>query len=541
MTENLTIVMAQTNMTVGDIDGNTDKIIDWAHNARDQHGADLVLFPELAICGYPPEDLIFRDGFDQKIRQAIKRLQREVHDIAIIVGYPEKTVGGSFNKASLIHNGSIVTSAYKRELPNYGVFDENRYFVAGNTPCVFSFHGWQLGLVICEDLWYPLPTAQAAKAGAELVLGINASPYDMYKPKMRERTMCQRAQENQVPLIYLNLVGGQDQLVFDGGSMVVSGQGELLQRDAFYDEVMTPVNIQRSADSHPKISPGAIVDQANVHQRVYEALTLSVRDYMGKNGFPKALVGLSGGIDSALTLAVAADALGPEQVTAVLMPSRYTSQKSLDDAHEQINLLGVHHQTIAIDDIFNDYLQALAPAFESYEQDVTEENIQARIRGVLLMALSNKWHAMVLSTGNKSELSVGYSTLYGDMAGGFCVLKDVPKTLVYELAHYRNQLKQVIPDSIIHKAPSAELAPDQKDQDALPPYEMLDDILERYIEKDQPISAIVEAGYEHSLVESVINRVTRNEYKRRQAPPGVRITARAFGRDRRYPITSKFK
>lgn len=533
--------MAQIDCIVGDIDGNVKLIKDTCARARDELGAELVLFPELTLCGYPPQDLLFRDDFDQKIRQAVQRLQDEIDGIDFIIGYPEKTLNGSYNKASLISEGRILTSAYKQKLPNYGVFDERRYYQPANSPCVFTYKGINIGLTICEDMWSPEPTAKAVKAGADLILSVNASPFDVKKPETRETLLAKRSTDNQVPIIYVNMIGGQDHLLFDGGSMVFNNRGELVQRQPFFESELRHVDITYDKNAlKPDVSSNNIASRNNEIALIYNALTAGLKDYVNKNGFSRVYIGLSGGIDSALSLALAVDAFGPERVTAVLMPSQHTSQASIDDAQQQIGHLGVNHHTIDIDPVYQSFLDQLQQTFSGAQQDVTEENLQARARGTLLMALSNKWGGIVLATGNKSELAVGYSTLYGDMAGGYCVLKDVPKTTVYELAEYRNEIDEVIPTNIIKKAPSAELAPDQKDQDSLPPYSILDDIIERFVDRDESAQTIIDAGHNDETVHYVIKRIMKNEYKRRQAATGVKITSRAFGSDWRYPITMRF-
>jgi NAD+ synthase (glutamine-hydrolysing) len=434
-----------------------------------------------------------------------------------------------------------LTSAYKQKLPNYGVFDERRYYQPANSPCVFTYKGVNIGLTICEDMWSPEPTAKAVKAGANLIVSVNASPFDVKKPETREILLAKRCADNQVPIIYVNMIGGQDHLVFDGGSMVFNSQGELTQRQPYFESELRSVDITLDkSKAKPIVSAGTIAPRHHEIALIYHALTAAVKDYVNKNGFAHVYIGLSGGIDSALALAVAVDALSPEHVTAVLMPSAYTSQASIDDAQQQINQLGVNHYTIDIDPIYQSFVNQLQQTFAGTQQNVTEENLQARVRGTLLMALSNKWGGIVLATGNKSELAVGYSTLYGDMVGGYCVLKDVPKTYVYELAEYRNEMAEVIPRNIIKKAPSAELAPGQKDQDSLPPYSILDDIIERFVDHDESAQSIVDAGHDEDTVHYVIKRIMNNEYKRRQAPVGVKITSRAFGSDWRYPMTMKF-
>lgn len=530
------IAIAQINTLVGDAIGNAKKVITYAMQAHEMR-ADIVIFPELTLSGYPPEDLLLRNDFYEQIEKALDLICKTVKDIYLIVGYPKKTRDGNYNAAALIYNHQIIATYHKQLLPNYGVFDEKRYFKQDVETCVVNICGINTAITICEDLWFSEPLIKAVAAGAQLVISINASPFDMYKPFLREQTMQQRAQEGKVPIIYVNCVGGQDELIFDGGSMVINAEGEVTQHIGFFEETLalvnfvfpfTPVNSQ-------------ILPIPPTEERIYQALVLGVRDYIEKNYFPYAIIGLSGGIDSALTLAIAVDAIGKNRVTAVSMPSRYTRDISIEDAKIQTTMLGVNFLNISIEPIFQACINSLAAEFEGLPPDTTEENIQARCRGMLLMAISNKKRAIVLSTGNKSEMAVGYSTLYGDMVGGFCVLKDVLKTMVYRLAIYRNKLSPAIPARVIERAPSAELANDQLDQDSLPPYPILDGILERYVEKDLSLSEIIGEGFNEATVKKVLKMVDRNEYKRRQAPPGVKITARAFGRDRRYPITSGFK
>lgn len=534
----LTLAIAQLNFLVGDIRGNAELIIQTAQIARDQNQADVVVFPELALSGYPPEDLLLRPGLYQRVEEALAQICQQVPNIDLIVGCPLMRDGKRYNSAVHIHQGKMVATYHKQRLPNYSVFDEQRYFTAGESPCIIDLFGTPTAITICEDLWHPAPMQQAIASGAKLMISLNASPFDLHKPIVRENAMRSRATEGQIPLIYVNLIGGQDELVFDGGSMAISDTGELLHHAAFYDETLELVTL--NTDEGVQITSRRRNPEVSVEERVYQALVLGVRDYVRKNNFSNAVIGLSGGIDSALTLAIAVDALGAEHVSAVLMPSRYTSEMSINDAKAQSSLLQVAHSIISIEPVFQKYLDILAEEFAQFEADTTEENLQARCRGMILMAISNKKNAIVLSTGNKSELSVGYSTLYGDMVGGFCVLKDVPKTWVYRLANYRNSVSPAIPQNVIDRAPSAELKANQTDQDSLPPYEILDQILERYIEQDQSLHTIIDAGFDQATVHQVVKMVVRNEYKRHQAPVGVRISQKAFGRDRRYPITSGY-
>lgn len=533
--------MAQLNFFVGDIVGNTKKIIESAKNARFHLGADAIVFPELAITGYPPEDLLLRPRFLDLADNAIHEIKRSVQGIYIIVGYPKEVSSGLYNAVAVLKDDEIVAEYFKQEIPNYSVFDEKRYFLQGSESCVVDIEDVPVGLTICEDIWFPGPMDQAVKDGAKLIVNVNASPFHLDKSQERLGVLKDRVSKNPVPVMYVNLVGGQDELVFDGESFVIDAKGNLTCRAPAFEEgvVLTEFNI----DDDKTVTPvkSVIAKSRSELETVYQAVVVGVRDYVEKNRFPGILVGLSGGIDSGLTLAIAVDAIGAQRVEAVMMPSRYTSQMSLEDARKQANNLGVRYQEHSIEPIFQSTLDVLKEEFRGKEVDATEENIQARCRGMILMALSNKSGKIVLTTGNKSEIAVGYATLYGDMAGGFNALKDVPKTLVYRLAEYRNTLSPAIPQRVIHRAPSAELAPDQKDSDSLPDYGELDGILELYVEQDKSIAEIVSAGFDRAVVERVIKMVDQNEYKRRQAAPGVRITRRAFSRDRRYPISSGFK
>ena len=535
----LRLVVAQTNLLVGGIKENLARIIALAEQARDEFRADAVVFPELALIGYPPEDLLLRPGLYERVADALTRLRHAIKGIDVIVGYPEQTPLGVYNAAVVLRDGEIIANARKHYLPNYSVFDEKRYFIPGDGTCVVNIAGVPIGITICEDIWYPDPVAAQVEAGAELIVVLNASPYHLYKSGEREHVVTDRIRENHVPGGYANLVGGQDELIFDGDSFVMNAEAHVVQRMPAFTEGLYEVDFD-VADSRVEPRLGPLAEPLSQEASVYEALVLGVRDYVTKNGFEGSIIGLSGGIDSAVTLAVAVDALGAEQVEAVMMPSRYTSDMSVEDAAEEADILGVEHHVIPIEASFEAFLASLKHEFADLPVDTTEENIQARCRGVILMAISNKKHKMVLTTGNKSEMAVGYATLYGDMAGGYDVLKDVPKTLVYRLAQYRNSLSEVIPRRVIERPPSAELAPDQHDSDTLPPYDILDAILEMYVEQDHGLEDIVAAGYARETVIRVLNMVDRNEYKRRQAPPGIRITPRAFGRDRRYPITSGY-
>ena len=536
------IQIAQLNLRVGDVAGNADRVIAAAAEAQ-LAGVDLVVFPELTLTGYPPEDLLLRPELLQRVEYALGRIQQETArsapGMALVLGYPRSAVGGLYNVAGVIRDGAVVAEYAKQQLPNYSVFDEKRYFQPGATATVFGHRGLQLALSVCEDIWQEGPSTQAAEAGAQVLININASPFHAGKAAEREALLARRATEHGFPILYANLVGGQDELVFDGGSFAVDASGQVVARAPHFEESLLLVDLD--AAGAPRASPLPDPDEGTEGDAaVYRALVLGVRDYVRKNGFSGAVLGLSGGVDSALTLAIAVDALGADQVEAVLMPSRYTADMSNADALEQARRLGVQTHVVPIEPAFRAFLDMLAPVFAGQAPDVTEENIQARCRGIILMALSNKQGRMLLTTGNKSEMSVGYATLYGDMAGGFAPIKDVPKTLVYRLARHRNGLSPVIPERVLTRPPSAELRPDQTDQDSLPPYEVLDPILRLYIEEDHGIDAIVAQGFEEPVVRRVARLVDRNEYKRRQAPPGVRISRRAFGRDRRYPITSGF-
>jgi NAD+ synthase (glutamine-hydrolysing) len=539
MTERLKIAIAQLNMVVGDINGNANKVVESCKYARVHLGADCIVFPELSLSGYPPEDLLLRPGFQRHVLKVLDNLVGKVSGIDVVVGYPEKTAQGLFNAASLIRGGRILATYRKHILPNYGVFDEKRYFVSGSEPLVADICGVPVGITICEDVWFPDPIKAAKQAGARLILNLNASPFDVYKPHDRNKALLDRVDENRVPIVYVNLVGGQDELLFDGASFVMGADGLVANRAPFCEQGVYLAEFDVDRDTVVPVASGA-VKPLNEVESVYKALVLGVRDYIEKNKFAGVIIGLSGGIDSAVTLAIAVDAIGAERVEAVMMPSRYTSELSLADAKKEAEVLGVEYHIIPIETMFEATLDTLAEEFKGTEVDVTEENIQARCRGMILMAISNKKHRIVLTTGNKSEMAVGYATLYGDMAGGFNALKDVPKTLVYKLAECRNGVSPVIPESVIHRAPSAELAPGQKDTDSLPDYGELDGILQLYVEQDMAADEIAARGYDIETVNRVIKMVDRNEYKRRQAAPGVRISRRAFGRDRRYPITNAY-
>lgn len=535
----LRVVMAQLDFLVGDIPGNTRAVIDAAQKAYNEHAADVVVFPELCLTGYPPEDLLLRPSLDLRVNEALETLKQAKLDAAIVIGAPVRQGGLLYNTAVVIDRGEITGRYFKRFPPNYQVFDEKRYFAEGREPLVMTIRGVPVGITVCEDLWSDGPVEDTAAAGAKLILNLNASPYDIDKQLRRKALLERKARENCVSIVYVNLVGGQDELVFDGGSMVFDHSGHLDVEIPQFVEGLFPVDFLCEHHCQPISQP--LPSEPALEENVYKALVLGVRDYVNKNGFKSVVLGLSGGIDSAVTLAVAVDALGPERVRAVMMPFRYTSGMSLEDAEAEAVALGVQYDVYSIEPMYDAFMAALATPFEGTQPDTTEENLQARLRGVLLMSLSNKFRSLVLTTGNKSEMAVGYSTLYGDMAGGFDVLKDVPKTLVFQLARYRNTLSAVIPDRVITRPPSAELAPDQKDEDSLPGYDVLDQILNLYVERDFSADAIVAEGFAREDVERVIRLVDINEYKRRQAPIGVRITERGFGKDRRYPITNGWK
>ena len=571
------IALAQTNPTVGDLDGNTSRIIEYIDRARDA-GADLVAFPELAIPGYPPEDLLFKPQFIQENIGKLREVAAASSDIAVVVGFADAN-SYVYNAAAVLYDGELVGRYHKIYLPNYGVFDEERYFQAGTECPVFNIAGTSVGVNICEDIWFAVgPTAVQRAAGAEVIVNISASPYHAGKRGTRERMLSVRAADNELFVAYVNLVGGQDELVFDGGSMIHDPLGEEIARGRQFEEDMVVADLEvgavfrsRLRDTRPRSERSEGLDDVGkaVHfdvsdapagsrralraaarpqaldgaAEVYEALVLGTRDYVRKTGFEQVYVALSGGIDSSVVATIAADALGPENVVGVAMPSRYSSEGSVLDARGLAEALGLTLWELPIEGPFSAYLDALEPRFEGSEPGVAEENLQSRTRGMLVMALANKFGGIVLTTGNKSEMAVGYATIYGDMAGGYAVIKDVPKTLVYELAEYRNSLGEsaVIPESVLTKPPSAELRPDQKDEDSLPPYDVLDPILKAYVEDDLSFDEIVGMGFERDVVEHVVTLVDRSEYKRRQAPPGIKITPRSFGRDRRMPITNRYR
>jgi NAD+ synthase (glutamine-hydrolysing) len=531
--------MAQMDFLVGDIPGNTGLVIEAAKRACSEHEADIVVFPELCITGYPPEDLLLRPSMDLRVSEALERLQSAELGAAIVIGAPLRSDGLLYNAAVVIEGGKITGCYFKRFPPNYQVFDEKRYFADGMGATVVEICGVQVGLTVCEDIWADGPVEDSVAAGARLIINLNASPYDIDKQARRKALLERKSRENQVSIVYTNLVGAQDELVFDGGSMVYDHSGSLAVEVPQFTDGLFPVDFLCDRHCQPASQP--LPATPSLEANIYNALVIGVRDYVRKNGFKSVVLGLSGGIDSAVALAVAADALGPECARAVMMPFRYTSDISLEDAEAQAVAMGVQYDVYSIEPIYDAFMATLAAPFEGTTPDTTEENLQARIRGTVLMSLSNKFGSLVLTTGNKSEMAVGYSTLYGDMAGGFDVLKDVPKTLVFRLAWYRNSLSPVIPERVITRPPSAELAPDQKDEDSLPRYDVLDQILNLYVERDFSADAIIAEGFDQADVSRVIRLVDINEYKRRQAPIGVRITERGFGKDRRYPITSGWK
>ena len=545
MGQQISVVMAQLNFLVGDIDFNSSLIIEKAKEAIQENSADIIAYPELALTGYPPEDLLFRPSLSIRIEKALQRIRDENLAAYLVIGYPERVGNKLFNSLAIIRHGKQVANYRKQHLPNYQVFDEQRYFDSGTDVCLLEIAGQKVAFTICEDMWEQEPIMQARSVGAQLMININASPYHKNKLSERQALLRKRSIEGGFPIIYVNMVGGQDELVFDGGSMVVTASGECHCLAPSYREALVPVlvHVGESPGSPCEIPLQQIALPLSLEAQVYQSLVLGVRDYVNKNKFKGVVLGLSGGIDSALTLAIAVDALGSDRVQAVMMPFTYTSKLSLDAAAQQANKQGVDYQKIPIEGIYSAFMQSLEEQFANTETDVTEQNLQARCRGVLLMAISNKKSLLVLTTGNKSEIAVGYSTLYGDMAGGFDALKDVSKTLVYSLARYRNTefsaiAQEVIPQKVIDRPPSAELAPDQVDQDSLPPYDVLDRILELYVEHDCSADSIIAQGFDEQVVRRVLRLVDLNEYKRRQSPIGVRLTQRGFGRDRRYPITN---
>ncbi len=546
MSQPIKLAVAQLNLWVGDVEGNVDKIIDAARLARDELGASLLACPELSLIGYPPDDLLLRSAMPRVIDEGVQRLLREVSGITVIFGLPEFSSESTsrssqrsiYNAAYVIRDGQVIARTRKQLLPNYGVFDERRHFTPGNSTLVFEHEGRRLGLCICEDVWGRAPAAAARAQGAELLININASPFDIEKSAARRRVLDLRVAETALPIVYVNCVGGQDDVVFDGDSIAVNSDGNLAFAAPLFEEGVYPLSYAAGRLS------GTLRTDMSEEAVVWCGLVQAVRDYVNRNGFPGALVGMSGGIDSAIVAALAADALGAERVWGVSMPSRYTAQMSNDDARIQAEAMGIRYSILPIESVFTAVTGTLAETFAGRTVDLTEENIQSRSRGVLLMALSNKFGQVVLTTGNKSEMAVGYATLYGDMCGGFAPLKDVYKTLAYRLARYRNSLepadKPVIPLRVIERPPSAELREDQKDSDSLPPYEVLDPLLEAYVEDQLSIPEIVALGFDETVVKRVAALVRRSEFKRRQAPPGPKVTRCAFGRERRYPLTAQY-
>jgi NAD+ synthase (glutamine-hydrolysing) len=539
MNEKISIVLAQIDLIVGDITGNTERILEYCERAKDESDADLIVFPELSISGYPPEDLLLHSGLKRRITEAMESIKLNVRGIAVLVGFPEYTQDHIFNSCVVYYNNKELIRYRKHALPNYSVFDEKRYFTSGDETAVFELHGTKIGINICEDIWYSQPACQAKLAGAELIVVINGSPYQKDGQNLRELTIKKRISEVKIPIIYLNLVGGQDELIFDGASFVMNVEGEVTYRAPAFEETIACIEFERIKENVIPIS-NSIESKLEEIESVYKALVKGTKDYILKHNFPGVVLGLSGGIDSALTLAIACDAIGNENVRAVMMPFKYTSTMSLEDAQLQSSILDIQYDILPIETLYDAANTLLVPIFGGADIDATEENIQSRARCILLMAISNKTGLMLLTTGNKSEMAVGYATLYGDMAGGFAPIKDCTKTMVKRLAEYRNSISQVIPQRVIDREPSAELRDNQQDSDSLPPYELLDPILEAFIEEDLSVMEIVKRGFDKILVTSILEMVKRNEYKRRQAPPGIRISNRAFGRDWRYPITSGY-
>jgi NAD+ synthase (glutamine-hydrolysing) len=538
MSSNVKVAVAQINCSVGDLEGNSRKIVDAAERAVAQ-GADLLVTPELSLTGYPPEDLLLRRAFYAASDAALLRLAAQLlrfPELAVVVGHPLAREGQRFNAASVLQGGMVVGTYCKHDLPNYDVFDEQRYFTPDNRPFVFDVNGTAFGINICEDSWFHYAPECAQAAGARVLLVLNASPFHLGKQAQRLQTMRANVTHFGLPLVYANLVGGQDELVFDGASFVLAADGAVVATAPHCEEA---VLVTEFVDGVPQA--GTVAAEPTLEELAYEALVLGVRDYLGKNGFPGALIGLSGGVDSALTLAIAVDALGADKVRTVMLPSQFTSAMSIEDAEQLARNLGVRHDVLPIKPAFDAFLATLAGEFRGMSWDTTEENLQARIRGTLLMALSNKYGSIVLTTGNKSETAVGYSTLYGDLAGGFAVIKDILKTLVYRLCRYRNGIAPVIPERILTRAPSAELKPGQTDQDSLPPYDVLDEIITRYMQEGEAIADIVAAGFDDAVVRQVVRMIRTSEYKRRQSPVGIRVTHRSFGRDWRYPITNRYR
>ena len=535
----ISVGIIQENPIVGDIEGNLNLAISAIEDLSSNGSPDIFLFSEMFITGYPPEDLILRDDLLKYAYDAVKKLSEVKPESFVVIGYPKKEGDLIYNCAGVLRNHSIITEYKKQELPNYEVFDEKRYFKPGSSPGIFEVSGLRVALSVCEDIWHEKVIKQAYDNKADLILNINASPYHLKKIENRKELLINHSSKYSLPIVYANQIGGQDELVFDGTSMAIDGRGkQVIQLAKFKKDLKTIIFEDKEGclEAHSEM----IIPDENELEEVYQALVVGARDYIEKNKFPGAIIGSSGGIDSALTAAIAADAIGADKVRTFMMPFEYTSDMSIEDAAELANNLGIKHSTIPIGQIYDSFSSSLEDEFSGKEKDITEENLQSRCRGVILMALSNKSGDLVLTTGNKSETAVGYSTLYGDTAGGFCVLKDVPKTMVYELSKYRNTISKVIPERIIERPPSAELAPDQKDSDSLPDYDILDKIIELYVEQDKSKEEIANIGVDKKIVDRVIRLIDLSEYKRRQAPLGVKITSRGFGKDRRYPITNKF-
>ncbi|MAD28790.1 MAG: NAD+ synthase [Woeseiaceae bacterium] len=539
MNEKISIVLAQIDLIVGDISGNTTRILEYCERVKVESDADLIVFPELSISGYPPEDLLLHSGLKRRIAEAVELIRQNVRGIAVLVGFPEYTQDHIFNSCAVYNNGKELIRYRKHALPNYSVFDEKRYFTPGNETAVFELHGIKIGINICEDIWYSKPARLSKSAGAQLIIVINGSPYQKDGQNIRESTIKRRISEVKIPIVYLNLVGGQDELIFDGASFVMNEKGDVTYRAPAFEETIACIEFERIQKTIVPIS-NSIEPKLEEIESIYKALVKGTRDYISKHNFPGVVLGLSGGIDSALTLAIACDAIGSDNVRAVMMPFKYTSKMSLEDAQLQSSILNIQYDILPIETLYDAANNLLLPIFDGAKVDATEENIQSRARCILLMAISNKTGLMLLTTGNKSEMAVGYATLYGDMAGGFAPIKDCTKTMVKKLAEHRNTLNEVIPQRVIDREPSAELRENQQDSDSLPPYDLLDPILEAFVEEDLSVLEIVERGYDKALVTRILEMVKRNEYKRRQAPPGIRISNRAFGRDWRYPITSGY-
>tara|TARA_B110000263_G_scaffold247465_1_gene260384 strand:+ start:169 stop:1800 length:1632 start_codon:yes stop_codon:yes gene_type:complete len=539
MNKKITIALAQIDLIVGDITGNTTRILDCCEQVRVESQADLIVFPELSISGYPPEDLLLHSGLKRRVAEAIELIRKQVSGIAVLIGFPEYSGNFIYNSCVVFENSEEIIRYRKHVLPNYSVFDEKRYFEPGKETAVFKLKDTKIGINICEDIWYPSPAKKCKEAGAELIIVINGSPYEKGGQLKRETIVTERISEIMLPIVYLNMVGGQDELVFDGASFVMNTEGEITYRAPSFEEALDVIELSVKAKQKvPLIA--SVAERLSEEESIYRALVKGTRDYITKHKFPGVVLGLSGGIDSALTLAIACDAIGSDKVRAIMMPYTYTSKMSLEDAELQSSILNIQYDILPIETLYDASLELLKPIFVGRDMDTTEENIQSRARGVLLMAISNKTGLMLLTTGNKSEMAVGYATLYGDMAGGFAPLKDCTKTLVKRLANYRNTISEVIPRRVIEREPSAELRENQQDCDSLPPYDVLDPILELFIEEDLSVMEIVDRGYDRATVISILEMVKRNEYKRRQAPPGIRISNRAFGRDWRYPITSGY-